>query len=339
MTAPNRRSFLQLLGLWVFNGVLLVTLLGLTLWAAGALYFVLPLKEIRALFAAVYVIAVLGLLMAVRPLWKGAIAVLGLFFLVLAWTLTIHPTNDGHWEPDVAQTAWAEIDGDQVTIHNFRNFDYRSSTDFIPNWETKIVDLKALRGIELFVNYWGVRWMAHPVVSFQFGDGGHVAFSIELRRQVGQEYSTLAGLYKTYGLIYLVGDERDLVRVRTNYRKEDIYLYRTVTKPARARAIFLDYLQSLNDLHKHPAFYNELTSNCTTNVRVHTAATATGKPPWDWRLLINGYADQMLYERGDLIGQLAFADLRKQASVDEKAKVPDNHPDFSRRIRDGVIGF
>jgi hypothetical protein len=340
MTAPNRRSFLQLLGLWGFNGVLLVTLLGLTLWAAGALYFMLPLKEIRGFSAAVYVIAVLGLLMAIRPLWKGAIVVLGLFFLVLAWTLTIHPSNDAHWEPDVAQTAWAEIDGDQVTIHNFRNFDYRSSTDFIPNWETKTVDLTALRGIDLFVNYWGVRWMAHPVVSFQFGDSDHVAFSIELRRQVGQEYSTLAGLYKTYGLIYLVGDERDLVRVRTNYRKEDIYLYRTVTKPARARAIFLDYLRSLNDLHQHPAFYNELTSNCTTNVRVHTAATATGEPPpWDWRLLINGYADQMLYERGDLIGQLAFADLRKQALVDEKAKAANDDPDFSRRIRDGVIGF
>jgi hypothetical protein len=163
--------------------------------------------------------------------------------------------------------------------------------------------------------------MAHPVVSFQFGDNDHVAFSIELRRQVGQEYSTLAGLYKTHGLIYLVGAERDLVRVRTNYRNEDIYLYRTVTKPARARAIFLDYLRSLNALHKHPAFYNELTSNCTTNVRVHTLATAVGKPPpWDWRMLINGYADQMLYERGDLVGQLAFADLRKQALVDERPR-------------------
>jgi hypothetical protein len=140
MTAPNHRSFLQLLWLCASNGVPLVVLLGLTLWAAGALYFMLPLKEIRGFSAAVYVIVVLGLLVAIRPLWKGAIAGLALFFLVLAWTLTIHPTKDAHWEPDVAQTASAEIDGDKVTIHNFRNFDYRSSTDFIPNWETKVVD-------------------------------------------------------------------------------------------------------------------------------------------------------------------------------------------------------
>jgi hypothetical protein len=118
------------------------------------------------------------------------------------------------------------------------------------------------------------------------------------------------------------------------------YLYRTVVKAARARAIFLDYLRSLNVLHEHPEFYNELTSNCTTNVRVHTAATAIGKPPpWDRRILINGYADQMLYERGDLVGQLAFADLKKQALINEKAKAADHNPDFSRRIRDGVIGF
>jgi hypothetical protein len=340
MAAPNRRSFLQLLWCCVSYGLLLVILLGLTLWAAGALFFMLPFKEARGLSAAIYAIAVFGLLLRIRPLWKGAIAGAGLFLLVFAWTLTIRPSNDGHWEPDVAQTAWAEIDGDSVTIHNFRNFDYQTSTDFIPNWETKTVDLTALQGIDLFVNYWGVEWMAHPVVSFQFGDNDHVAFSIELRRQVGQAYSTLAGLYKTYGLIYLVGDERDLVRVRTNYRKEDIYLYRTVIKPTRARAIFLDYLRSLNALHEHPQFYNELTSNCTTNVRVHTAATAIGKPPpWDWRILINGYADQMLYERGDLVGQLAFADLKHQALINEKARTADHDLYFSRRIRDGVIGF
>ena len=145
MAAPNRRSFLQLLWCCVSYGLLLVFLLGLTLWAAGALFFMLPFKEARGLSAAIYAIAVFGLLLRIRPLWKGAIAGAGLFLLVFAWTLTIRPSNDGHWEPDVAQTAWAEIDGDSVTIHNFRNFDYQTSTDFIPNWETKTVDLTAFK--------------------------------------------------------------------------------------------------------------------------------------------------------------------------------------------------
>jgi Domain of unknown function (DUF4105) len=340
MAGTSRRTFLQLLGLCIFDGLLLLIVLGLTLWAVGALYFMFPLNHYRRAAVAIYAILVIGVLLAIRPLWKGAIAAIVLFLLVFAWTLTISPTNDGNWEPEVARTAWAEIDGDKVTIHNFRNFDYRTATDFVPNWETKTVDLSTIQGVDLFINYWGVEWMAHPIVSFQFGDSDHVAFSIELRKQVGQPSSILAGLYKIYGLIYLVGDERDLVRVRTNYRKEDIYLYRTTVKIERARAIFLDYLRSLNGLHEHPEFYNELTSNCTTNVRVHTVATAAGKnTPWDWRLLINGYADQLLYERDDFVGQLPFADLKKQALINDKAKAADQDPDFSRCIRAGAVGF
>jgi hypothetical protein len=337
---PIASRLLRLIGLGFVNGVLLVLILGLTLWAVGALFFMFPINEFRGLAAAIYTLAVLVILVGVRPFWKGVVTAFGLFLLVLAWTFTINPSNERPWQPDVAETAWAKIDGDTVTIHNFRNFDYRSSTAFVPNWETKIVDLTQLRGVDLFINYWGSEWMAHPVVSFQFGDNDHVAFSIELRAQIGQKPSTLAGLYKTYGLIYLVGDERDLVRVRTNYRGEDIYLYRTVVKPARASAIFLDYLRRVNVLHEHPEFYNALTSNCTTNVRVHTAATAVNKPPpWDWRILINGYADQMLYERGDLVGHVTFADLKKQALINEKAKAANRDPHFSEHIRAGVIGF
>jgi Domain of unknown function (DUF4105) len=320
------------------KGILLLLALGLSLWAIGALYFML--RFAGSFGAAVFAIAVLVVLVVIRPLWKAIAMLFGLFLVVFAWWLTVQPSNNPPWDPEVAQTAWAEINGDQVTIHNFRDFDYRTTTDFIPRWETKTVDLSQVRGIDLFINYWGSTWMAHPIVSFQFGDDDHVAFSIELRKQTDQKASMLAGLYKIYGLIYLVGAERDLVRLRTNYRHEDIYLYRTTASPERARAMFLDYVRSLNDLHQHPEFYNALTSNCTTNVRVHTVATAPGKPPpWDWRILLNGFADQMLYERGDFVGDLPFADLRKRALINEKAKAADQEPDFSRRIRESLVGF
>jgi hypothetical protein len=127
--------------------------------------------------------------------------------------------------PSWPRTAWADITGNRATIHNFRDFDYRTATDFVPHWETKTIDLSQVKGIDLFINHWGSTWMAHPIVSFQVGDHDHVAFSIELRKQIDQKASMLAGLYKVYGLIYLVSSERDLVRFRTNYRHEDIYLY------------------------------------------------------------------------------------------------------------------
>jgi hypothetical protein len=324
--------------LLIGKGLLLLLTLGLSLWAIGALYFMLPFAA--SFSAGVFALAVLVVLAMIRPLWKAIAILFGLFLVVFAWSLRIRPSNDRSWDPELAQTAWAEISGDQVTIHNFRDFDYRTATDFIPRWETKTVDLSQVRDIDLFINYWGSTWMAHPIVSFQFGDDDHVAFSIELRKQVDQQASMLAGLYRVYGLIYLVGAERDLVRLRTNYRHEDLYLYRTTASPERARAMFLDYVRSLNDLHEHPQFYNALTSNCTTNVRVHAVATAPGKPPpWDWRILINGFADQMLYERGDFAGSLPFVDLKKQALINERAKAADQDPEFSHRIRESLAGF
>ena len=324
--------------LLIGKGLLWLLALGVCLWAFGALYFMLP--SAGAFGAAAFALVVLVVLVAIRPLWKGIAILSGLFVLVLAWSLTIQPSNDRPWDPEVTQTAWAEIDGDQVTIHNFRDFDYRTTTDFTPHWDTKTIDLSQVKAIDLFINYWGSAWMAHPIVSFQVGDHDHVAFSIELRPQVDQKVSMLAGLYKVYGLIYLVGAERDLVRVRTNYRHEDIYLYRTTASPERSRAMFLDYVRSLNDLHQHPEFYNALTSNCTTNVRVHSVATAPDKPPpWDWRILINGFADKMLYERGDFVGALPFADLKGQALINEKARAADQDPEFSRRIRESRVGF
>jgi hypothetical protein len=152
MTALHRRLVLRSLALYVCFGILLVILLGLTLWAAGALYFLLPLKEFRLPFAVIYAIVIFGLLLAIRPLWKGAIAVIGLFFLVFGWTMTIRPSNDGNWQPEVAQTAWAEIAGEKVTIHNFRNFDYRTSTDFVPHWETKVPGVTHAKEISTRMN-------------------------------------------------------------------------------------------------------------------------------------------------------------------------------------------
>jgi Domain of unknown function (DUF4105) len=338
MMITSRHPIIYRLVLLICKTLLLLFVLGLCSWAVGALYFMLPFAG--SFSAAIFGIVVLAVLALIRPLWKAVAILFGLFLLVFAWWFTIQPSNDRPWEPEVAHTAWAEVNGNQVVIHNFRDFDYRTTTDFLPRWENKTVDLSQVRGIDLFINYWGSKWMAHPIVSFQVGDDNHVAFSIELRKQIDQKVSMLAGLYKIYGLIYLVGSERDLVRLRTNYRHEEIYLYRTTVSPERARAIFLDYLRSLNDLHQHPEFYNALTSNCTTNVRVHTVATAPGKPPpWDWRILLNGFADQMLYERGDFVGDLPFADLRKQALINEKAKAADQDPEFSKRIRESLAGF
>jgi Domain of unknown function (DUF4105) len=316
--------------------MLLVVVL-LAVWASAALYFdLVPGTSFRTLAAAAYAIAVIATLLAFHGRGKGiAISVIA-FAVILAWWLSLKPSNERAWQPDVAQTAWAEIDGDRVTIHNVRNCDYRTETDYTPQWETRTYDLSQIRGIDIFFTFWGSPWIAHTVVSFQFGDNDHVAMSIETRKEVGESYSALRGFFRYYELIYTVSDERDVVRLRTNYRKgEETYIYHTLASPQRARAVFLKYIEKINRIRNRPEWYNAFTNNCTTNI-----AALAGEGRWDWRILLNGHAEQMLYENGDMAtGNLPFDQLKEQAHINPAARAAGDAPDFSRRIREGRVGF
>ena len=201
--------------------------------------------------------------------------------------------------------------------------------------------MSAVRGIDLFQTYWGSPWIAHTILSFDFSDGQHLAYSIETRKEIGESYSTIAGFFRQYELIYIAADERDVVRLRSNYRQgELVYLFHTRAGPERSRAILLQYLERSNELHNHPEWYNALTDNCTTNIRVHTAATAGDHPePWDIRILLNGKLDQLLYERQALAGSGPLAELKQRAYINPVAKAADQDPDFSSRIREGRPGF
>jgi hypothetical protein len=322
-------------------GLLWLIAAGLTAWAAAALYIDLPVKGAGLPAAIVYLATIAAALVLISGQGRKAAACVIGFVLVLAWWLTLAPSNDRDWQGDVTQTPWADIDGDKVTIHNVRNFDYRTETDYTPHWETRSYDVRDIRGADLFITFWGSPWIAHPIVSFQFGDNDHVAFSVETRKEVGEEYSALRGFFRQYELIYIIADERDVIRLRTNYRiGEEVYLYRTTASPEVAREIFLSYLQSANELHQKPAFYNAITSNCTTNIRIHTKAIAgSTPPPWDWRLLLNGKADEFAYQNGRLAGDLPFDALKRQAHINDAARAAGQSDQFSRLIREGRAGF
>ena len=322
----------------LFRFAIALALILAVAWAAAALYLDVRISWLRIPLALTFLILVMLALLAVR---RRAIAVglcFALFGAVLAWWMTLSPSNDRPWLQDVAQTPWAEFQGDNVTIHNVRNFDYSTETDYRVNWETRTVSLSSIRGFDLFMNYWGSPAIAHTILSFDFGDGPPMAISIETRKEVGESYSALLGFFRQYELVYVIGDERDIVRVRTNYRKgEDLYLYHTRSTAAHARDVFVDYLKTANELHVHPEWYNALTTNCTTSIFPHL--TGSDRIPKDWRILLNGYADQMAYEQGKLAGGLPFDELKRRAHINSAAKAADQAPDFSRRIRVGRPGF
>jgi len=313
----------------------------INLWAAAALYFDLPLAALRTAAAFMYLVLVIGLLIFLKARWRGIVLSIGAFVVVLVGWLSLKPSNDRDWQPDVAETAWAEINGNQVVIHNLRNCDYRSEFDYTPHWETRTVDLSNLRGIDIFITYWGSPWIAHPIVSFDFGEQGHVSLSIETRKEVGRTYSAIRGFFRYYELIYTISDERDVVRLRTNFRHgEDVYLFHTRATPEQARVIFLDYLARANRLRDHPEWYNALTNNCTTNIVPYVADARKTKPRFDYRILLNGKADEMMFERGDIAtDNLPLAELKENAHINPAAQAADNSPDFSRRVRIGRPGF
>ena len=305
----------------------------MTFWAAAALYFDVRVSWLRLPLAVLYSLAVLAVWILARRRWLATGLTVGGFALVLGWWFTLQPSNDRDWQPDVALLSYAEINGSKVTVHNIRNCDYRTETDFDVRHYDKTFDLDRLRTADLFMVYWGSPHMAHTMVSFGFEGGEHVCFSIETRKEKGEGYSAVKGLFRQFELTYVAADERDVVRLRTNYRGEDVYVYRLHVPPERARALLLDYVATINALAERPQWYNALLDNCTTGIRVH--ATNIGPAaPWDWRILANGTIDEMLYERGRLDDSRPFAELRRASWINARARAADADPEFSRRIRE-----
>jgi hypothetical protein len=317
--------------------VVVVVALLVVAWGAAALHFAGPGGgRVPDVLAGLWVAGALAILFAVRP-WGRALLAFGLATVVLlGWWTTVLPRNDRNWSADVARLPHGEVHGDLLTLENVRNFDYRSETDWTERWETRTYDLSKLEGVDLFLSYWGSPTIAHTIMSWRFSDGQHLASSIELRKEVGEVYSPIAGFFRRYELYYVTADERDLVRLRTNYRGENVYIYPLRMPVGRARKVLLDYVASMNALVTTPDFYNTLTQNCTTTIRTHILHIG-GAMPLDYRLYANGYSDQLLYERDAIDTSRPYDAVRASSSIDARAKAADQDPAFSARIRDGIV--
>jgi hypothetical protein len=260
------------------------------------------------------------------------LAFAGLFVVVLAWFIAIPPSHDRPWRPEVAVLPRALIDGDRVRLTGVRNFDYRSADDFTVRHIEREVSLAHLTSVDLFISYWAEGPVAHTFVSFNFDNAAPVCISIETRPEVGEGFAPVASLFKQFELIYVVGEERDLVRVRTDYRNEQVYLYPIQVPAEAARDLFRIYLDRINEIADRAEWYHLLKSNCTLNiVRYANAAGRQGRK--DLRHFLNGWIDRYLYEAGYVDTSLPFDELRRRSHINDAARAAGDAPDFSRRIR------
>jgi hypothetical protein len=311
-------------------------------WSVLAILFTGPADALwrNSLAVASALVALTALVALYSRPWRGrtlalAVHVMQFTALLFCW-YRLEPSNERYWQADVAVLPYATIEGDLVTMHNIRNFDYRSETDYTPAWYDKTFDLRKLRGVDLITSYWMGPAIAHVFLSFDFGDDDHLAISIETRKEKGEAYSTLKGFFRQYELFYVVADERDVIRLRTNYRRspaEEVYLYPLHAPIEHGRQLFLEYIQRINTLKDHPAFYNSLTTNCTTGMWLHSRVNPQHLS-FDWRIIASGYVPQLLYRHG-LINSagLPFAEVRRQAHINARAQAADDAVDFSRLIR------
>jgi hypothetical protein len=321
-----------------------LAILAASVWGALALFYGSLLAEtLRSLLAGLFGltgIAAAAIVLFSRRRWRAAGAFATALLLLLAWWSTIRPSNDRDWQPEVAVLPYATVDGDLVTLHNIRNFDYRTETDFTSAYYDKTFDLRRLDSADLIASYWMGPQIAHIMLSFGFAGRDYVAFSIETRKERAEEYSSVKGFFRQYELFYVVADERDAIRVRTNYRKnppEDVYLFRVRGPLKNARRLFMEYVRKINVLKDRPEFYNTLTTNCTTNILMHTRVNP-GHLAFSWKVLLSGYAPEYAYDNGRLDTGLPFDELQRRSRINEAAQAADHAPDFSWRIREGLPG-
>jgi len=319
---------------WLIAGIKLLVQIIVITWTTLAIYFSnLLWPALRLGLAVAFAAFAIWAFWLSRQRRMPAVAI-ALVLGIVAWWLTIAPSDDRNWRPEVAVMPRAFIEGDHVRITGVRNFDYRSRNDFTVHYEEREVDLSHLTGLDFFVSYWSEGPVAHTFVSFIFDNAAPLSISIETRPEVGRGFEPVASMFKQFELIYVVGEERDLVGVRAIHRRETVYLYQLNTSLADARRLLLVYLARINELADRPEFYNLLTNSCTINIiRYANAAGRRGR--FDIRHLFNGLIDSYLYYSGRVDTTLPFDELRRRSLINEDAQAAGGapEPEFSQRIR------
>jgi hypothetical protein len=273
-----------------------------------------------------------------RPLRLALFATLLLTAGICAFLLFgPRPSNDREWTPDQERLAWAEIEGRRVRVHNVRHARYRSADDYDVAWEDRSYDLDRLRSAWFVVEPFGDRkGPAHTLMSFGFEGDDYLAISVEIRKEKGEEFSPWKGLARQYELMYVIGDERDLIQLRTNHRRDQVFLYPVRASRERIEQMFVGMLRRANHLKVKPEFYNTLTSTCTTNIVSHVNELVPGRIPFSFKVLLPGYSDELAYEIGLIDTELPFPEAQRHFRIDDDALGLAGRQDFSQRLRQGL---
>lgn len=262
------------------------------------------------------------------------VSLLAVTFFIIDSVTT--PSNTREWNNDQAVLSYADIQDNLVTIHNVRNFTYTSTSDYTLYYYDKTFDLNKLKKVWYVVEpFEGIPGSAHTFLSFEFENDQFVAISVEIRKEKGESFHPLKGLFNQYELMYVIADERDVVKLRSNYRNDPVYVYPAKATPEKARALFMDMIHRTNQLKNQPEFYNTLVNTCTTNIVAHiNTITPKRVPLLNLSVLFPANSDKLAYDLGLIDTNLSLEDARAKYFVNVRAHKYADDPKFSRRIRE-----
>lgn len=305
-----------------------------TIWSSFAMWYQLPFgTAVRQSIIFFWVMLVLLIIIGERHFycWRKRLLFGLLALIILGWWSTIRPSLDRIWAPDVSRTVTGKIDGNIVKLSNVRDFEWHTTEEATEIWKEETYDLGKITSVDVYLSYWASPAIAHTLLSFGFEDGRHVVFSGEIRREHHEVFSSVGGFFREFELAMIAAEERDIIYLRTNIRKEDVYRYRVQLPPDAARELFLSYVEMGNELAAKPEFYNTLTTNCTTMI-FNMARLLDPGLPFDYRILLSGYLPGYLYDHQWIEQNGTLEEVEKRASIDAKGQA-GGREGYSQRIR------
>lgn len=321
--------FFRILG----RGLQLLLAAALWAWVGMAIHFQIEPPFAVAMQGLLAAAALTLLFFALKRRWGAVWGVMTAVALVFSgWWMTITPRQDRDWRVEVSRGVTSQNNGDSITVNNIRNFDWTSETEGTPRWKSQAVDPNAITSVDMALSVWDNPDIAHTLVSFGFKDGQHIVFSGEIRKENGEVFSTLGGFFRRYELVLIAADERDIIRLRTDIRGEEVSLYPINISPEQRKALFLAFLDYGNDLAITPRWYNTLTTNCTT-MPYALVREISDKVPLDRRIILSGRLPEYLYEIGVLPKGLSIAEIRNRARLGKLGPGGSDGPAFSRYLR------
>ncbi len=305
-------------------------------WCSMVVYYHLPFLPQLCACGYVLIAAALSIIIVFvkRKRFIASVIAAFLLLIVIAWWFTITPTNNADWQISWAKMPAIEVNNHILSIHNIRDFNYRSENDYDIKYISGDYDLNKLDKVMLILSYWdGNTAVAHTILDFGFNDGRWLAISSETRLKNGQQQTAIGGLFKQYGSLFIIGTEADLLMLRTNYRKEQVYMYQLRSTPAECRTLLLDLVNRSNKLITHPQFYNTITGNCMTSLIPSMRKVAHNKDVFkDIRFLKNGYSDQIIYEQNIKSKEISYEQFRLEHYITPRMQEITDRDKYSEAL-------